>query len=1366
MAQPPDQPSAEFQAAKEGFLDTLSAAERSQFSALCNQASPEQLLDSIKPFSQRFKKERWAKVLSKIRGFTEALRPYVDVIGTVVSSHPEVAAIVWGAFRFVLQMAGNFSSFFEMLADMLNEIEPLIPRFGDLAMLLGDKGFVSPRLRSTLKDGTIRRTPVVIAELMWQPFTAKLENIKKRFVHHRDIVRDEVNILCLRQTVKNGEALAGYGRDVQSLLDTSELQAATADNTKLDVLDLCKKLKRIEERLVENQSIYSKMLQKDRDQSQAGAGPLRNEIMSFLQPPEFIQEYERAHSLRDPASGTWLFSSHQFSTWQILASETPMLWIKGKPGCGKSILASNIVDHLSGSASKGEEVRTVLYFFYNSREGLNSMDQMYRALLAQLIDSRVDSKAVVASADYALSRRQQGQVRGSPLTIRDLFFIILGRLPNVYTVIDAVDECEPDNRYEEHDQALRGELQILFDGIVTSGAKLLVLSRPSVWGLSNLSTDVPIQSLHMTSAMVSGDMERHCHDGLQNLCDNGYLPAMDSTLLQELCDTLLIGADGMFLWVRLMFSYLRSPVLAPPHLASAVRLRAIRSLRYPESLDQIYCRILGLIWAMPTYPRQLARQMFMWLLFSKKPYLDPPELHTFLSATFYFTSSDPTSLIPSNESHDILNEDSMAFSEAILVACSSLVELDSTGSHRYYRFIHSTTSEFFLTRLHSPDCVGIDHMQLSVKQYFQLCRSETEMELSSACLRYLLQFVPAKPLSGNILESASRDIVSQKYRFAAYASAYWTAHLRDAKVHQSCGHSSFEGNTSAFERVFRQFLDSQLNVNSWIELLYLLGGPETNARQHEILRRSVPTLVGQGGCPDSTTTFCDSLTRLSRDLETLEEKWGEDLQAAPHHIWNDTTAFVSSTFFRKTTATTVWHIGLDIPFDSSQSTKPLATVSTSDLAQSFLAKLTIWPSRLASIWSPEQAGQVPDLTMRIPHDYDYNYGFEFGGQGQYLLYWDNSPRDIYLPKEDFAKSLAVFELSLLDNANRPPIRLLRSWTCSFKESFASWTVHPTLPILAAHEVCYSKTSLWAFRNGTLEKGKAKEAQNEVAVTGKDLRHGTLICLGTGTLQSQQMQQYTGSDGKAVFQRHQITKNSLEVTQWSGGEVTTQSLVSLPVVDSLGHLNASFKIPETGTERLQVVLNKNQRLRYSILDEPDRHFPAVIAKDQRAIPKGKKRQIEGRDSEADESEVTKCRRVGWRHFILAPERASTHSRMPGDVVDGLEDTRVMILWVRVRVRIRVGGTAVAELCLPHDVEIHGENGDPAPAHEAAEAPGEEDESTERCRLMLAIVITIVSHCHTGIFLAGVGASQQRLRSHGEDEVSEGLSPRIDLHGVAA
>jgi hypothetical protein len=42
-------------------------------------------------------------LMRRLTAFSDSLKHYFDVIGILVQSHPEYAALAWGAFRLVLQ---------------------------------------------------------------------------------------------------------------------------------------------------------------------------------------------------------------------------------------------------------------------------------------------------------------------------------------------------------------------------------------------------------------------------------------------------------------------------------------------------------------------------------------------------------------------------------------------------------------------------------------------------------------------------------------------------------------------------------------------------------------------------------------------------------------------------------------------------------------------------------------------------------------------------------------------------------------------------------------------------------------------------------------------------------------------------------------------------------------------------------------------------------------------------------------------------------------------------------------------------------------------------------------------------------------
>lgn len=92
---------------RDSFDDTLSEVERARFASWCNSQPPAELMNHIRSLPLHSGHDsKWSKALTKIHDFTNDLKPYFEIIGIVVSAHPEWAAIGWGALRLILDV-GN-----------------------------------------------------------------------------------------------------------------------------------------------------------------------------------------------------------------------------------------------------------------------------------------------------------------------------------------------------------------------------------------------------------------------------------------------------------------------------------------------------------------------------------------------------------------------------------------------------------------------------------------------------------------------------------------------------------------------------------------------------------------------------------------------------------------------------------------------------------------------------------------------------------------------------------------------------------------------------------------------------------------------------------------------------------------------------------------------------------------------------------------------------------------------------------------------------------------------------------------------------------------------------------------------------------
>ncbi|KAN0098880.1 hypothetical protein V8E51_014543 [Hyaloscypha variabilis] len=125
-ALPPVVRNLSFEKAYKSFYDSLPEMDQMSF-APC--ASGEDLLAGMGKLSSLAKHHEKKLFVSRISDFTATLQPYLNIVDIMVSSSPQYTALVWGALRFVFQIASNFSTFFEKLLKLLNNLSKSFPQY-------------------------------------------------------------------------------------------------------------------------------------------------------------------------------------------------------------------------------------------------------------------------------------------------------------------------------------------------------------------------------------------------------------------------------------------------------------------------------------------------------------------------------------------------------------------------------------------------------------------------------------------------------------------------------------------------------------------------------------------------------------------------------------------------------------------------------------------------------------------------------------------------------------------------------------------------------------------------------------------------------------------------------------------------------------------------------------------------------------------------------------------------------------------------------------------------------------------------------------------------------------------------------------
>jgi hypothetical protein len=132
-----------FDSATKRFEEDLPAQERTLYKRL---DGPKQLVSSIEEHVSHLKTKNESRLLQackKIYRLSNAIVPYFQIIGIFVSSHPDLAAIIWGALSLVFQLSSQFVEFFERLTDMLQEIYDCLPNYKAKVELIRERALLS-----------------------------------------------------------------------------------------------------------------------------------------------------------------------------------------------------------------------------------------------------------------------------------------------------------------------------------------------------------------------------------------------------------------------------------------------------------------------------------------------------------------------------------------------------------------------------------------------------------------------------------------------------------------------------------------------------------------------------------------------------------------------------------------------------------------------------------------------------------------------------------------------------------------------------------------------------------------------------------------------------------------------------------------------------------------------------------------------------------------------------------------------------------------------------------------------------------------------------------------------------------------------
>ncbi|KAL8417027.1 hypothetical protein RB596_007224 [Gaeumannomyces avenae] len=268
----------------------------------------------------------------------------------------------------------------------------------------------------------------------------------------------------------------------------------------------------------------------------------------------------------------WVLHNPEFQRWRS-ELDTRLLWVKGDPGKGKTMLLCGIINELEGT----RDSRLLAYFFCQAADPrINTGTAVLLGLVYFFVDIRRDLlKYLRRSYDDAKEALFQGPNLWIALE-RILFDMLQDpAMEDALIIIDALDECQT----ERHPL-----LDFISKATVTCPrVKWIVSSRngPDIEERLRPAEQATRLSLEINEDAVSAAVNAFIHHRVEDLARS---KGLNAETCAEIEDYLSSNAHGTFLWVALVCQ-----ALSKVHLPYLIK----ESLTcFPPGLEDLYRRML------------------------------------------------------------------------------------------------------------------------------------------------------------------------------------------------------------------------------------------------------------------------------------------------------------------------------------------------------------------------------------------------------------------------------------------------------------------------------------------------------------------------------------------------------------------------------------------------------------------------------------------------------------------------------------------------------------------------------------------------------------------------------------------------------
>ena len=431
----------------------------------------------------------------------------------------------------------------------------------------------------------------------------------------------------------------------------------------------------------------------------------------------------------------WILRNSDFQRWRN-DEKSRLLWIKGDPGKGKTMLLCGIVDEFNKSMAKTD---LLSYFFCQATDSrINSATAVLRGLLFLLIKQQ-PSLVLHIQNNHDHAGKTLFEDANAWVTLSEIFTHILQdpSLNNTYLIVDALDECITD-------------LPKLLDFVVQKSC----LSRRVKWIVSGRNRpDIEerlervghqvMLSLELNSESVSTAVSVFIQDRVRQLAERKNY---DEKTRDAVLNHLILHAKGTFLWVALVCQNLENT----PRRKTLAKLNML-----PPGLSFLYKRMMQQICNLDDIDDlETCKRVLALIAIVYRP----------------ITLEELTSLIGMHEEI----ADNLESLQEIIGLCGSFLTIRQGTVY----FVHQSAKDFLVAE--------------SFNDIFPSGKEEAHYEIFSRSLQVLFKTLRRDMYSlgalGYPVEQVQRPD-PDPLAASRYSCIYWIDHLSDWNSSSSADHS-------------------------------------------------------------------------------------------------------------------------------------------------------------------------------------------------------------------------------------------------------------------------------------------------------------------------------------------------------------------------------------------------------------------------------------------------------------------------------------------------------------------------------------------------------------------------------------------------